>query len=124
MQTISKSVAQMPVQVIALKPILVAGEVVAQDTQFTMQLDEYHLASGDNIELAPGEVERIKAAIIAASPKHPNRAQREAEQAERQAQHRAEIAAVTAAANARNTEATERRNALERLIQGAMSMGR
>ncbi|MFH0025062.1 hypothetical protein ACFZAC_26190 [Pseudomonas fluorescens] len=120
MQTNSKAIAQMTVQVIALKQILVAGKMTPEGAEFTMPLDEYGLASGDNIELAPGEDERIKAAIRDAQGKRPTRAEREAEEAERKAQNRAAIQEITAASAARAAEAARRRNALESLVDMAL----
>lgn len=120
MQTSMKAIAQMPVQVFACKPILVGGKMTAEGAVFTMPLEDYELASGDNITLADGEAERIQAAIQATRVKPKSLADRRAEEAERSALNHAEIARNTAAANARNTEGERRREALENLIQNAM----
>lgn len=121
MQTNIKAIAQMPVQVIALKQILVAGKMVPADTEFTMALDEYGLASGDNIDLAPGEDERIKTAIRDSQGKRPTRAERQAAEAEEASRRRAAISETTMLANARAEEAVRRRNALENLVDMALA---
>jgi hypothetical protein len=122
MQTSMKAIAQMPVQVVACKNILVAGNPVAEGALFTMPLEDYELASGDNMALADGEAERIQAAIQATRGEPQTLAQRRAEEAARQARNHAEISRITAAANARDAEVQQRRNALERLVDGALSM--
>jgi hypothetical protein len=124
MQSNIKAVAQMPVQVVALKSIMVAGEIVEADAVFTMSLDEYGLVSGDNVDLAPGEAGRIKDAILAAQPRRQTIAEYQAEQAERNAINRASMDETTAVANARYEEGKRRRDALESLIQGALSGAR
>ncbi|RMV68314.1 hypothetical protein [Pseudomonas coronafaciens] len=123
MRTSLKSIAQMPVQVVACKSIMVDAKMVAAGTEFTMLLEDYNLAAGENIELAPGEEQRINLAILATHTKPKTRAERQAEDAAKLVETRTALTSIVAMSAARDAEAVRRRDALERLIQAEMGGG-
>ncbi|KTC16713.1 hypothetical protein AO388_17515 [Pseudomonas sp. ICMP 10191] len=113
----------MPVKVVALKPIMVAAKMVAAGTEFTILLEDYNLSAGENLELAPGEEQRINLAILATHTKPRTRAERLADEAAQLIENRTALRDIVAASAARDANAVKRRNALERLLQGAMAEG-
>ncbi|POD79038.1 hypothetical protein BKM17_05225 [Pseudomonas syringae group genomosp. 3] len=113
----------MPVQVVACKSIMVDAKMVAAGTEFTMLLEDYNLAAGENMELALGEEQRVNLAILATRTKPKTRAERQADEAAQLIENRTALRDIVAASAARDANAVKRRNALERLLQGAMAEG-